>query len=93
MTTTIQFTPNANTAPPFSTTVILDGATYTLTATWNFYSYRWYYSLTNQAGNLVTSAPLIGSTNTYTIPLAPQLFTSTVLSFIPATQIFVIETS
>jgi len=78
--TTIPFVPNPTTAPPFSTTVTLDGASYTLSTTWNVYRGDWYMGLTDQSGNLLIFQPLIGSPDSANIYLAPGLFkTSTLL--------------
>ena len=80
MTTYVVFQPNAQTAPPFSATFVLDGQTYNGAATWNVYGQRWYFTLTDQLGDTIWNGPLIGSPLTSNIQLAPEIFeTSTIL--------------
>ena len=92
MTTIVPFTPDPVAAPPFSAIVTLDGASYSLVTAWNFYSSRWYYSLTDQFGNLTINAPLIGSPPDSDIFLVPGVFTTSTLLFRVATQSFEITT-
>jgi hypothetical protein len=79
--TTIAFTPNNNAAPPFQATVTLDGQSYSLTTRWNLYRVGWYFSLTDQSGNLVVNAPLVGSPPNATIYLAPGIFQTSTLAY------------
>lgn len=80
MTTLIPFTPSAFSASPFSASVTLDNANYMLSCFWNLYRTGWYYSLTDQNGNIAITAALVGSPLTASIFLAPGLFqTSTLL--------------
>lgn len=80
MTTYVAFQPNNQTAPPFSATFTLDGATYSGAVTWNVYAQRWYFTLTDQLGDVVWNGPLIGSPLTSNIELAPGIFgTSSIL--------------
>lgn len=72
----IQFNPNNSASPPFSTNVTLDNATYLLQCHWNVVGVRWYFSITDQGGNLIYYSPLIGSPDTYDIPLANGIFTT-----------------
>lgn len=86
--TLIPFTPSVTAAPPFSALVTLDGASYSLVAMWNVYAGRWYFSLTDQNGNLIINQPLIGSPPNANIYLAPGVFTSSTILFRVATQNF-----
>ena len=80
MTTYIQFLPNENQAPPFTQAFVLDGVSYSGTATWNFAAQRWYFTLTDQSGALVWNGALVGSPTGMDIFLAPDIFdTSTIL--------------
>lgn len=93
MTTIVPFTPDPVAAPPFSALVTLDGASYSLVTMWNFYSSRWYFSLTDQFGNLTINAPLIGSPPDSDIFLAPGVFTSSTLLYRATTGNFEITTA
>lgn len=92
MTTIIPFTPSPVAAPPFSAIVTLDGSSYSLVTMWNFYSSRWYFSLTDQFGNLTINAPLIGSPPNANIYLAPGIFTTSTLLYRVSTSSFEITT-
>lgn len=92
-TTLLPFTPDPVAAPPFSALVTLDGASYSLVTGWNFYASRWYFSLTDQFGNLTINAPLIGSPPNADIFLAPGIFTSSKLLYRVVTNNFEITTS
>jgi hypothetical protein len=46
---------------PFAFSATFDGASYTVTVTWNLFSQRWYVSVTDNGGNLVFMLALIGS--------------------------------
>lgn len=92
-TTMLAFTPSPVAAPPFSAIVTLDGASYTLATSWNFYGQRWYFSLSDQFGNITINAPLIGSPPNANIYLAPGIFTTTTLLFRASTQQFEITTT
>lgn len=86
--TVIPFTPNPTTAPPYSTLVTLDGQSYSLVVAWNLYRGDWYFSLTDQGGNLVVNQPLIASPPDSDIYLAPGLFTASTLVYRAATGNF-----
>jgi hypothetical protein len=80
MTTFLAFAPSINAAPPFSVSITMDGNSYNLAVFWNLYRTGWYYSLTDQNGNAVITAALVGSPLTANIDLAPGVFdTSTLL--------------
>lgn len=79
--TIIPFTPNNNISPPFSALFTLDGNQYSGAAAWNVYAQRWYLTLTDQSNNRIWTGPIIGSTSTFSIPLAPGIFTSSTLIF------------
>lgn len=80
MTTLIPFSPSNATNPPFSTPLTLDGASYTGSAAWNLAGQRWYFSITDQAGNNIWTGALIGSPLGYDILLAPGILSqSTIL--------------
>lgn len=59
MTTLIDFVPSTAAIPTH--TVTLDGASYTLTVTWNTFGERYFINLYDLSGNLIVSRPLIGS--------------------------------
>jgi hypothetical protein len=92
-TTLLAFTPSPVAAPPFSAIVTIDGASYTLATAWNFYGQRWYFSLSDQFGNLTINSPLIGSPPNANIYLAPGIFTKTTLLFRVSTNNFEITTT
>lgn len=82
------FTPSNNSAPPFSASITLDGASYGLTCSWNLYrggqgvaGQGWYYQLTDQNGNVVITAALIGSPLNANIYLAPGILTASTLLY------------
>ena len=78
--TLISFQPNPNGAPPFQTTVTLDGNPYSLVVTWNLYGQRWYMTLTDASGNVAWNGAMVGSPTGFDIVLAPGIFqTSTIL--------------
>lgn len=80
MTTYIQFLPNNSASPPFQATVTLDGNPYACLVTWNIAGQRWYMAINDQNGNNVWTGALVGSPLTYSIYLAPGIFsTSTIL--------------
>lgn len=79
--TQIPFTPTNATAPPFSTVFTLDGNPYNAIATWNIAGQRWYLTLSDLAGNVIWNGPIIGSSLTYDIPLAPNIFTTSTLLY------------
>jgi hypothetical protein len=86
--TTIPFVVNNSAAPPFQAIVTLDGASYSLTTAWSMYRKGWYYTLTDQNGNVIITAPLIGSPPNATIYLAPGLFTTSTLAYRSGTNNF-----
>ena len=88
--TTIAFVPSNTASPPFQTVVTLDGAQYSLSATWNFAAQRWYATLTDLSGNLIWSGGLVGSSNGYNVPLAAGLFTTSTLVYNEDTGNFVV---
>lgn len=59
MTTYIDFVPSQVQAPEFQIT--LDGSFYTMLITWNLFGQRYYFNLYTLNGDLIVSAPLIGS--------------------------------
>lgn len=79
--TTIPFTPNNGNAPPFSTIFTLDGNPYNGSAWWNIAGQRWYLTLSDQSGTVVWNGPIIGSSLTYDIPLAPNVFSTSTLIY------------
>ena len=81
MTTIVKYNPLAFSSPPFQDNFILDGATYTGTATWNFAAQRAYFTLTDSSGNIVWNGPLIGSPIGYDIPLALGVFQTSVIVY------------
>jgi hypothetical protein len=81
MTTLIAFLPNNSVSPPFQSIVVLDGATYALSVTWNIAGQRWYLSLSDQAGNVTWNGAMIGSPLTANIYLATGIFTTSTILF------------
>lgn len=87
MTTYIAFTPSQVSSPPFSTQVTLDGVSYTLSCTWNIYrggssgQSGWYYSLTDQGGNVAITSALVGSPDDAPIYLAWGILTTSTLLY------------
>lgn len=81
MTTYIKFTPDPNQTPPFTETFILDGASYSGTAFWNFAAQRWYLRLIDQSGNVAWNGPILGSPETSNIHLALGVFTSSTILY------------
>jgi hypothetical protein len=81
MTTFIAFTPSKTASPPFSTSVTLDGNSFGLTCFWNLYRTGWYYQLTDQNGNIVITAALVGSPLNADVYLAPGLLTASTLLY------------
>ena len=81
MTTLIAFQPNNQQAPPFSAVFTMDGIVYNGSATWNVYGQRWYFTLKDQAENVIWNGPLVGSPLTSSIELAPGIFTSSTLIY------------
>lgn len=79
--TTIAFTPNNNSSPPFSTTVTLDNVSYSLNVTWNISGQRWYASLVDQSNTPIWTGALIGSPLGFDILLAPGIFATSKLLF------------
>lgn len=59
--TTVVFNPNNSNAPPFSASVVIDGATYQMTGVWNSAGNRWYAQLVDASGNVVLYAPMTTS--------------------------------
>jgi hypothetical protein len=79
--TTIPLTLSNSSSPPFQTGVTLEGNQYTLSVVWNFSGQRWYFSLTDQYGNLTYMGALVGSPFGYDILLAPGLFQTNTLLY------------
>ena len=77
----IPFFVSPNLSPPFSANFILDGASYLGAVTWNFAAQRWYFTLSNNSGNLVWNGPLLGSTLNNNLALAPGIFTTSTLVY------------
>ena len=89
--TAIPFTPSNTAAPPFQTQITMDGTSYSLSVAWNIAGQRWYYTLTDQYGDLVYCAALIGSPPGYNIYLAPGLFQTSTLLYRSGTGNFEVE--
>ncbi len=89
--TTIAFAPNNSASPPFSTVFTLDGQNYNCVVGWNVYAQRWYFTLTDQAGTIYWTGPLIGSPMGSNILLAPGVFSTSTLLYRESTGQFEIE--
>jgi hypothetical protein len=48
---------------------------------WNITAQRYFFQLTDQSNNVAWFGPLIGSPLNYDIPLAPGIFTSSVILY------------
>lgn len=57
----VTFSPNNASAPPFSTTVSIDGVNYQMSALWNSYGNRWFAQIADMSGNVLLYAPMITS--------------------------------
>ncbi len=91
MTTYIAFQPSANGTPPFQTVVTLDNQQYSLVCTWNVYRQGWYYTLSDQNGNVTNTLPLIYSPPDANIYLAPGIFTTSTILYRASTGNFEIN--
>lgn len=91
MTTLVPFAPSPLSAPPFQANVTLDSAQYLLTAGWNAYRGDWYYTITDQFGNVQITAALVGSPPSANIYLAPQIFATSTILYRPSTGNFEIN--
>jgi hypothetical protein len=72
---------------PFQFSAILDGASYSVTVTWNLMQ-RPYINVYDATNTLVVTAPLIGSPPTYDINLVGGFFQTSKMVFRQATQQF-----
>lgn len=77
----VPLTLNQDASPPFQTTIVLDGQSYSLVVTWNMAGQRYYYEITNENGTLIIAAPLIGSPQNFDILLAPGMFSTSTIVF------------
>ena len=91
MTTLVPFLPSNVASPPFQATVTLDGTQYSLTATWNVYRGDWYFTITDQSGNVTFNGALIASPPDYDIYLAPGIFTTSTILYRDSTGNFEIN--
>lgn len=89
--TVIQFLPDPGQSPPFSAIVTLDGVQYILACMWSVYRQDWYYSLTDQSGNIVIQAALIASPDGFDMPLALGIFKTSTIVFRDSTKSFEIS--
>lgn len=75
MTTTFYpFTPTPG--APYQIQVVLDGATYDVTARWNVFGLRWYVEITNRAQQRVLLIARIGSPRGVDISMTAGYFTT-----------------
>ncbi len=81
MTTFVPLIINNQNSPPFQSQFTLDGTGYTGAVTWNFGGQRWYFTLYDQSGNLITNQPLIGSPTNANNYLLPGLFQNSTLLY------------
>ena len=79
MTTIVPLVLNNTVSPPFSYVFTLDSVAHLGTVTWNITAQRWYFTLTDQNGNVTWNGPLIGSPLNYNINLAPGIFTTSTI--------------
>jgi hypothetical protein len=79
MTTYTDFTPT--TQAPFQFQAFLDGASYNVIVTWNFYGQRWYVNVydPNDSVDPIFTLPRIGSPPAYDISMTAGYFTSTLV--------------
>lgn len=90
MTTLIAFQPQNGASPPFQSAVMLDGATYVLSCSWNILG-RWYFSIADQSSNVIYYGALVGSDDDYDTYLAPGIFQSSTILYRTSTGNFEIE--
>ena len=88
MTTLVAFQPQPNTSPPFQATVTLDGDSYNLATTWNYYRGGYYASLTGQDGTVVWMGALVGSPPSANIYLASGVFVQSTILYRTGTNNF-----
>lgn len=88
MATIIPFVPSDVAAPQFQAT--LDGATYTITITWNVAGQRYYINVYASDGSRVLTTAMVGSPNGYDINLLGPLFTTKLVFRAPSNQFEVI---
>lgn len=79
MTTYVPFTPSG--AVPFAYQAVLDGDRCQITASWNVFGQRWYFSVFDSNGDRVVTLPLIGSTDTYSINLLAGYYQSSTMVY------------
>ena len=81
MATLIPLNLNSTVSPPFSAIFTLDGVAYSGSVLWSIVAQRYYFQLTDQAGDVIWYGALIGSPLNADIPLAPGIFTTSVILF------------
>ncbi|NDU92755.1 MAG: hypothetical protein G3I10_09160 [Ferrovum sp.] len=86
--TIIPFIPSLTASPPFQATFTLDGANYLGSVRWNIAGQRFYFTLTDQNGNLIWNGALVASPANFDIYLAPGIFKTSTLLFRDGTNNF-----
>lgn len=76
MTVYTQFTPSAQSSPPFQFAPSVGGVDYIVTTTWNVFGQRWYLNIYDSNGNRLKTAPMISSPVDSDILIAPSIFGS-----------------
>lgn len=76
---------------PFSTSITLDGATYTLATQWNLFGQRYYVKLTDETGTVVLFHPMIGSPLGTNISITDGFFTTQLVWRVQNRQFEVID--
>lgn len=87
--TTTPFVPDNSGGVPFASTVVLDGQSLLLTVMWNVYAQRWYVTIAQQ-GTALWTGPLIASSAGFPVPLAPGIFSTSMLRFDDTSNAFVV---
>ncbi|HET8689618.1 MAG TPA: hypothetical protein VFM18_23655, partial [Methanosarcina sp.] len=77
MVTYVDFQPSD--IAPFQFQAILDGTTYNIVLTYNFFGQRYYINIYTTQGALIVSKPLVGSPTGYDISMTAGYFTSTLV--------------
>lgn len=79
--TTYPFAPVDSAFPPWQSQMTLDGTSYKVVAYWNIYGQRWYITLTDAQNNVKWTGPVIGSSDSFNVYLAPGIFTTSTLLY------------
>jgi hypothetical protein len=88
MATITKFNPSSTAQFQFS--VRLDGTNYSVLCPYNNYSPRYYFSIFDNAGNLILNRPIIASPDNYDINLIQGYFQESTLIYRFSSQSFIV---